>query len=205
VAGFAIALALLVVGIVCVPVRLWASRMGASLRSGRTVEDLDADTPPDATGLSGLRQRGRALLVLAERLRGLAPEYRRTLPYVSLFFADPRQGLHVRRDRWIIGVRRDFEAAIERFATSARAWWSAAEALDGRDRAALEAAGGVPAPLHALLDEMGGLPRSVVEARRWRFCEETELDELMQVVGALVEDLRRLELDLSATGAKPYR
>jgi hypothetical protein len=204
VAGFAIALALLFVGVVCVPVRLWASRMGASFRRDRTIPGID-ESAADSTGLEGLRQRSRELLVLVQVLRRVAPEYRRTLPYVSLFFADPRQGLHVRRDRWIVGVRQDFEATIERLAALVRAWSATAETLDARERAALDAAGGVPRPLDALLDEVGGLPRTTVQARRWRFCEETELDELMGLVGTLADDLRRLELELSSVSAAPYR
>jgi hypothetical protein len=204
VAGFAIALALLLVGAVCVPVRLWASRMGASLRRVRPVESFD-DEDAALTGLEGLRLRSRELLAVVQALHRIAPEYRRTLPYVSLFFADPRQGLHVRRDRWIVEVRQDFEATIERLGAVVRDWSTRLDGLDVRDRATLRAAGGVPVSLRTLLAEMGGLPRNTAEARRWRFCEDVELDELMATVDGLADDLRRLEQALSTESATPYR
>ena len=201
-AGLAIALALLLVGVVCVPVRLWASRLEASSRRTRL---RFGPCPDEQAGLEGLRAHGRALLELTEIIEGLAPEYRRTLPYVSLFFADPRQGLHVRRDRWIVAVRQDFEAAIERLAMLLRAWSRVADTLDLRERAALDAAGGMPRPVEVLLSEVGGLPRNTAEARRWRFCEDTELDVLTTLLDALADELHRLELELTAGGAPPYR
>lgn len=204
-AGFAIALALLFVGVVSVPLRLWASRMGSSLRRQPRPVELIRAAGRDVTGLEGLRNRSRDLLVVVDAFRRLAPEYRRTLSYVSLFFADPRQGLHIRRDRWIVGVRRDFEAVIEQLAALGRKWSSDADALDARERAILHAAGGVPGPLARLLSDVGGLPRTTAEARRFRFCEETELDELTAIVFELADDLRRLELGLSSVVRAPYR
>jgi hypothetical protein len=202
VAGFAIALALLIVGAVCVPVRLWASRIRVSSR--RTQRRV-APTVDERAGIAGLRACSRDLLTVVSMLEQAAPEYRRTLPYVSLFFADPRQGLHVRRDRWIVAVRQDFETAIEELALQLRSWCSAAQGLDARERMILEAAGGVPRSLRALLRDVVGLPRNTAEARRWRFCEETELDALTRMLDELVDELRRLDLELSSRDASPYR
>ena len=154
-------------------------------------------------GLRRLIRCGRELVAIVEQLGPITAEYRRTLPYLSLFFADRQP--HVRRDRWVVEAREEFELAVCRVARALQRWHRAYEGLDGVGDEALARAGGVPLRAVTLLREGTRLPRDERDARRFRFCEDWEVDRLLDDLDAIADDLRAVDAALSAPAGGPYR
>jgi hypothetical protein len=204
VASAAIALALLAVAIVAVPLRLWASRLASSVRSPRRAPIRRADAPGHlAPGLRRLVRLGRELVAAVEQLRPITVEYRRTLPYLSLFFADDTPSR--RHDRWIRDSRESFEHAVSDVAIRLRRWHDVLTDLSGSELATLLRAGGHPHRALALLDDGTRLPKTYREARRFRFCEDWEVDRLLEDLDAIAGDMRGVDAALCAETGGPYR
>ncbi len=202
-ASAAISLALILVALVALPLRLWASRIAG----GRSKPPSRIRRQPAPAHLRPALRRlvrcGRELVAAVEQLGPITAEYRRTLPYSSLFFAE--RNPHVRRDRWVVQTREDFETAVCRVARSLQRWQLAYECLDGVSDEALVRAGGVPVRAVTLLREGSRLPRDERDARRFRFCEDWEVDRLLDDLDAIADELRAVDVALSAPHGGPYR
>lgn len=146
---------------------------------------------------------GRELAAAIDDLGPVTLEYRRTLPFLSLFFADRQP--HVRRDRWVVEAREDFELGVCRVARALRRWHWAYDELDTAADEVLIRAGGVPLRAVGLLEEGTRLPRDERDARRFRFCEDWEVDRLLEDLEAIAVDLRAVDAALSAPAGGPYR
>jgi hypothetical protein len=208
VAGLPIALMLVVVAVVCVPLRLWASRLrgswrrpAARVRRERTAMVLPRHLSP---GLRRMLRLGREAVEVIDTLGPITAEYRRTLPFVSLFFAESQGAPHVCRDRWIVEAREAFAGAIGDVAGLLWRWAELAERLPRREHLALQATGGLPPTLMGLVAG-AALPRTWGQARRFRFCEDQEVDHLVAALAVVAGELRNLEATLARRATSPYR
>lgn len=206
-AGLAIAVALIVVAVLSVPVPLWASRVSASFRRRRPRRQAH-----EIGGAGHLSKRLRELLRLgrsiSEDVGALVPvaeDYRRTLPYLNLFFADVRSCLDVRSARWVVLARQDYELAVSDLARRLLAWRQALERLNEPEQMAVEAIGGAPGSVGELLDDGTRLPRTPIEAQRLRFCEAWEVERLERSLQEIADDLGNFEESLKAVHIAPYR
>ena len=206
-ASAAIAIALLLVAVLSVPVPLWAARVSASFRrrvrprGDASTADLGALRP----GLRRLVVEGRRARRLIDALGPVAADYRRTLPYLNLFFADVRTCLDVRSARWVVTARQDYELAVSDVSRLLSSWRHALAELSETERVIVDDAGGSPGSVAALLDDGTRLPRSPIEAQRLRFCEGWEVEQLEDSLERIAEDLVRFEAALLDVRVGPYR
>lgn len=207
-AGAAIAIALILVAIVSVPVPMWIAKTLASFSRRRRTALTSSGAALARSlhpGLRRLVEAGHRARTLIDGLGPIAADYRRTLPYVNLFFADVRTCLDVRSARWVVLARQDYELAVSDLARLLLRWRHAFEAL-GEDEALLaDAAGGGPSSVAELLDDGTRLPRSPIEAQRLRFCEAWEVERLEASLERVAADLLRFEQALVDVHVGPYR
>lgn len=206
VAAIGITLALLLVAVSAVPVRLWGSRLLGSLRPRRRPRRVVAMAPAHlAPTLCRLVRAGRHAIAAIEELLPLGAEYRRTLPYVSLFFVERSAAPHVRRDRWVVRTREDFESGVGEVARRLRAWQRSVDGLAREEHEHVDAAGPEAQVVRALLEDGTRLPRSWAEARRFRFSGDPEAAQLLVDLERVAAALRDLETALLVPRRSPYR
>lgn len=143
--------------------------------------------------------------MLIEALGPVAADYRKTLPYLNLFFADVRTCLDVRSARWVVLTRQDYELAVSDVAKLLVAWQAVADDLNETELLVVDSIGGCPTSVEALLDDGTRLPRSPIEAQRLRFCEAWEVERLEASLTRVAADLFRFEQSLLDAHVGPYR
>lgn len=207
-AGAAIALALIVVIIFSIPWPLWMSRIAASFRRRRRTDAAMTSVAPShglRPGLRRLVDAGRRARLLIEALGPVAADYRKTLPYLNLFFADVRTSLDVKNARWVVLTRQDYELAVSDVAKLLVQWQAAADELNEPELLAVDSIGGCPTSVEALLEDGTRLPRTPIDAQRLRFCEAWEVERLEESLTRVAADLFRFEQSLLDAHVGPYR
>ncbi len=200
-----IALCIIALSAVKVPVVVWVER-AAGGRRWRPPPPRPAhgfDHLPDT-----LVELGRCTLEIRSRIASLesvSAEFRRSLPFLDLFFAPAVANLRLGRARWVRQARESYEIAVHELGASLAAWFDLYEEarMDGR-RLPCALVGAAQA-IGMALEDPRLVPQTAAQAFRIRFSESPDVDRRDAALREIDRRLADAEDSLRHGGPWIYR